>query len=71
MNACKSSSRNIGEMNLKLVLKKTSPQVHMESELEILGVLGKLVKYIVHLFKRKKMKLKKTFFFTQSCPNCN
>ena len=35
----------------------------MESELDVLGVHGKLVKYVVHSFeKKKKLKL---FFFIQ------
>ena len=36
----------------------------MESELDMFGVHGKLVKYLVQLFKRKK--LKKSFFFTEA-----
>jgi hypothetical protein len=61
MAACRSSLENTGKMNLKLVLYKTSPWAHMESELDVLGVLRKLVKYVVHLFKRKKI-----FFFIQA-----
>jgi hypothetical protein len=41
----------------------------MESELGVLGVHGKLVKYVVHLSKRKI-----EFFFSflhRSCPNNN
>jgi hypothetical protein len=53
MAACRSSLENTGKMNLKLVLYKTSPWAHMESELDVLGVLRKLVKYVVHPFKRK------------------
>jgi hypothetical protein len=37
----------------------------MESELSVLGVLGKLVKYVVYSLKRKKIE-KKLFFFTQA-----
>jgi hypothetical protein len=37
----------------------------MESELDRLGVLEKLVKYVVHLSKRKKFK-KELFFFAQA-----
>jgi hypothetical protein len=40
-------------------LNNTSPQAHTESELDVFGVPGKLVKYVVHLFKRKKKKKKK------------
>jgi hypothetical protein len=39
--------------NLKPILNKTSPEAHKELEFEALGVLGKLVKYLVHLSKRK------------------
>jgi hypothetical protein len=40
-------------MNLQPILKKNSPWVHMKSELDVLGVAGKLVNYVVHLSKRK------------------
>jgi hypothetical protein len=53
MAARRSSSKNTGKMNLIPILNKTSPQAHIESELNVLGVPIKLVKYIVHLFKRK------------------
>jgi hypothetical protein len=53
MAACRSSSKNIGKMNLIPVLNKTSPRAHMESELDVLGVPRKLVKYVLHLSKRK------------------
>jgi hypothetical protein len=53
MAACRSSSKNIGIMNLILVLNKNSPQAHMELELDVLGVYRKLVKYVVHSSKRK------------------
>jgi hypothetical protein len=48
-------------MNLTPVLIKTSPRAHTESELEVLGVLKKLVKYVVQLSKRKKLNLKNKF----------
>jgi hypothetical protein len=35
------------------VVKKTSPQFHTEFELDVLGVSKTLVKYILHLSKRK------------------
>ena len=43
---------------------KTSLRAHTESELDMLGVLGKLVKYVVHPSKRKRKekKLIKKFF---------
>jgi hypothetical protein len=53
MAACKSSSKNTGKMSLIPVLRKTSPRAHRESELDVLGVHGKLVKYVVHSSKRK------------------
>jgi hypothetical protein len=64
MAVCRSSLENTGKMNLILVLNKTSPRVHTESELGVLGVHGKLAKYVVHLSKRKiEINL---FFFTQA-----
>jgi hypothetical protein len=53
MAACRSSLENTRKMNLIPILNKTSPQAHMESELGMLGVHGKLVKYVVHSSKRK------------------
>jgi hypothetical protein len=53
MAACMSSLENTGKMNLILVLNKTSPRAHTESELGVLGVHGKLAKYVVHSSKRK------------------
>jgi hypothetical protein len=40
-------------MNLKPKLNKTSPWAHIELEFDMFGVLGKLIKYVVHLFNRK------------------
>jgi hypothetical protein len=40
-------------MSLIPVFNKNSPQAHKESELDVLGVHGKLMKYVVHLSKRK------------------
>jgi hypothetical protein len=53
MAACRSSSENTGKMSLILVFNKNSPRAHTESELDVLGVHGKLVKYVVHSSKRK------------------
>jgi hypothetical protein len=53
MAACRSSLENTWKMSLILVFNKNSPRAHMESELGVLGVHGKLVKYVVHLCKRK------------------
>jgi hypothetical protein len=51
--ACRSSLENTRKMSLILVFNKTSPRAHTESELDVLGVYGKLMKYVVHLSKRK------------------
>jgi hypothetical protein len=69
MAACRSSLENTWKMSLILVFNKNLPRAHTESELGVLGVHGKLVKYVVHSFKRKK-NLKKNFHHT-SCPNSN
>jgi hypothetical protein len=53
MAACRSPSENTGKMNLIPVFNKTSLWAHTESELDVLGVHGKLVKYVVHSSKRK------------------
>jgi hypothetical protein len=53
MVACRSSLENTRKMSLIPVFNKNSPQAHMELELGLLGVHGKLVKYVVHLSKRK------------------
>jgi hypothetical protein len=66
MAAYRSSSKNVRKMNLILVLNKTSEKVHMESELDVLGVPRKLVKYIVHLFEKKKS-LKFRHLFLNYC----
>jgi hypothetical protein len=53
MAACRSSLENTGKMSLIPVFNKNSPRAHTESELDVLGVHGKLVKYVVHSSKRK------------------
>jgi hypothetical protein len=53
MVACRSSSKNTGKMSLIPVFNKNSPWAHTELELDVLGVHGKLVKYVVHSSKRK------------------
>jgi hypothetical protein len=40
-------------MNLQRVLNKNSPWAHTEYEVDVLGIAKKLVKYVVHLPKRK------------------
>jgi hypothetical protein len=52
MVVCGSSSENTGKMNLKPILNKISPRAHTILELDVLGVPGKLVKYVVHLSKK-------------------
>jgi hypothetical protein len=53
MAACRSSLENTGKMGLILIFNKNSLRAHTESELGMLGVHGKLVKYVVHSSKRK------------------
>jgi hypothetical protein len=69
MAACRSSLQNTWKMSLILVFNKNSPQAHTKSELGMLGVHGKLVKYAVHSSKRKNWK--KYIFLHTSCPNSN
>jgi hypothetical protein len=54
MAACKSSLENTWKMSLILDFSKNSPRAHTVSELGVLGVHGKLVKYVVHSSKRKE-----------------
>jgi hypothetical protein len=51
MAACRSSSENIGKMSLISVFNKNLPWAH--TEFDMLGVHGKLMKYVVHSSKRK------------------
>jgi hypothetical protein len=53
MAACRSSLENTGKMSLILIFNKNLPWAHTELELGVLGVHGKLVKYVVHSSKRK------------------
>jgi hypothetical protein len=66
MAACKSSLENTRKMSLIPIFNKTSPQAHTESELGVLGVHGKLVKYVVYLFKKKIEK--KNYFSLHKLP---
>jgi hypothetical protein len=59
MAACRSSLENTGKMNLILVFNKNLPRAHTESEMGMLGVYGKLVKYVSSLVQKKKLKNKK------------
>jgi hypothetical protein len=58
MAACR-SSKNTGKMSLIPVFNKISPPAHTELEFDVLGVHGKLVKYVVHLSKRNNWKKNK------------
>jgi hypothetical protein len=69
MAACRSSLENTGKMSLIPVFNKNSPRAHTELDLDVLGVHGKLVKYVVHSFKRKNWKI--YIFLHTSCPNSN
>jgi hypothetical protein len=69
MAACRSSLENTGKMNLILVFNKNLPRAHTESELDVLDIHGKLVKYVVHSSKRRNLKIKKILH--TSCPNSN
>jgi hypothetical protein len=53
MAACNGSLENTRKMSLILVFNKNSPRAHMGSELGVLGVHRKLMKYVVHSAKRK------------------
>jgi hypothetical protein len=44
---------NTGKMSLLPIFNKNLPQAHTKSELDVLGVHGKLVKYVVHSSKRE------------------
>jgi hypothetical protein len=50
---CRRTSKNTRKMSLIPVFNKTSLWAHTELEFDVLGVHGKLVKYVVHLSKRK------------------
>jgi hypothetical protein len=62
--ACRSFSKNIRKTNLITIFNKTSPHAHMELELDVLGVHGKLVKYVVYSYEKKIGK--NLFFFIQT-----
>jgi hypothetical protein len=69
MAACRSSIENTWKMSLILVFNKNLPRAHTELELDVLGVHGKLVKYVVHSSKRKNWIF--FIFLHTSCPNSN
>jgi hypothetical protein len=66
MAACRSSLENTWKMSLILVFNKNLPRGHTKSELDVLGVHGKLVKYVVHSSKRKNGK--KNYFSSHKLP---
>jgi hypothetical protein len=49
---CNSYPENTGKMSLIPVFNKNSPRAHTDSELDVLGVPGKRVKYVVHSSKK-------------------
>jgi hypothetical protein len=71
MATCRSSLENTRKINSKPILNKTSPRAHTKSELDVLGVPRKLVKYVVHSSKRKIDLFIYLFIFHTNCPNCN
>jgi hypothetical protein len=68
MPACRSSSKSTRKMNLISVFNKSSPRAYTGSELDVLGVHGKLVKCVVYL-SRKKGILGVNGFMQASCKN--
>jgi hypothetical protein len=56
MAACRSSLEDTWKMSLILVFNKNLPRAHTESELGVLGVHGKLVKNVVHSYKKNNWK---------------
>jgi hypothetical protein len=67
MAACKSYLENTRKMSLMPIFNKNLPRAHTESEFDVLGVHGKLFKYLV---PHPKEKIEKKEFRT-SCPNKN
>jgi hypothetical protein len=61
MATCRSPLKNKGNLNLQLILNNNSPWAHTNLELDVLGVAGKLLKYIIRLSKKKlEKKFKKS-----------
>jgi hypothetical protein len=69
MAACRSSSKNTGKNHLLSNLNKYSPRAHTKSELDMLGIARKLVKYVVHC--PKKLLKKILLFFSQAAQTEN
>jgi hypothetical protein len=55
-------------MSLIPIFNKNLPRAHSELEFDVLGVHGKLVKYVV---SRPKEKIEKKKILHTSCPNSN
>jgi hypothetical protein len=53
-------------MNLEPILNKNPLGAQMESKLDVLGIAKKLVKFVIHLLKRKK--LRKIYFSSHKMP---
>jgi hypothetical protein len=64
MAACRSSLEDTRKISLIPIFNNNLPRAHTESEFDMLGILGKLVKYVVHLSNRKIEK--SLVFFTQA-----
>jgi hypothetical protein len=47
-----SSSKVVGKVYLQPIMNKSSPWGHMDFEFDMLGVVGKLMKYVVHSSKQ-------------------
>jgi hypothetical protein len=69
MAACRNSTKNTRKMSLIPVFNKNSPRAYTESELDVLGVHGKLVKYVVHSSKGRNWK--KIKIFSQAAQTAN
>jgi hypothetical protein len=65
MDACRSSSENTRKMSLIPTFNKHSPWAQTKLELDVFGVHGKLVKYLVHSSKNK---IEKRFFSSHKLP---
>jgi hypothetical protein len=64
MATCRNSSENTRRMSVIHVFNKNSPRAPTESELDVLDVHEKLVKYVAHSSTKKIDFFK--FFFTQA-----
>jgi hypothetical protein len=66
VSAYRSFPTNTWEINFQTILNKTLPQARMELEFDMLGVAGKLVRYVVYLQKKGTKWFK--YFFSHSVP---